>query len=138
MRMHMHRARRLQPLQHTACLGQVDQVVGPCPVSPPAQAQGQPKACEKAPGLVAQHLQRGLQQRFNAALQYVLCLALLAHILVVLQFGIPATQGNALNLEALALQREDFTANETVADLGVLIDEISNAHRNPSPYPRDE
>jgi hypothetical protein len=89
----------------------------------------------KSAGLLAQYLQRRLEQRFHAALQYVLVLPC-SHILVVLQFGIPATQGNALNLEALALQREDFAANETVADLGVLIDEISNAHRNP--YPRDE
>jgi hypothetical protein len=38
----------------------------------------------------------------------------------------PTPQGNAHYIEALALQCQYLTANKRVADLGVLVDEISD------------
>ncbi len=56
MRVHMCRLPCLQPLQHLAGLGQVDQVVGPGTVGPQAKAHGQPQRLEKTPRLRTQHL----------------------------------------------------------------------------------
>ncbi len=39
---------------------------------------------------------------------------------------LPTAQGNSYYLEAVAFQRQYFTTNEAVADLGVLVDEISD------------
>jgi hypothetical protein len=50
-------------------------------------------------------------------------------IFLVHQLAIPSAQRDALHLEALPLQRMDFAANETVADLGVMVDEIRDARR---------
>ncbi len=38
----------------------------------------------------------------------------------------PTPQGNSYYIKALAFQRQYFTTNKAVADLGVLIDEISD------------
>ena len=74
-------------------------------------------------------LNAGLGEPFDAVLKDVAGLAPFSDIVVVLQLAVPTTQGDPLYFNALALQREDFAANEAVADLRVLIDEISYAHR---------
>ena len=50
------------------------------------------------------------------------------HIGVVNQFGIPAAQGKAFHRNASTLKRQNLATNEAVADFGVLIDEIRDAH----------
>lgn len=65
-------------------------------------------------------------------MQDVLGLIPLGHVVGIQQLRIPTPQGHALDDEALTLQRQDFTAYEAMADLRVLIDEIRNAHRDPT------
>ncbi|MNC40839.1 hypothetical protein D3C75_895780 [compost metagenome] len=138
MRMHMFCLACLQPLQYLAGLGQVDQVVGPGAVGPQAKAHGQPQRLEEPARLCAQHLPGRCQQALDATLQHIAGPGPLACVLGVLQLGVPPAQGNTLHLYPLALQREDLATDETVADLRVLVYEISNAHRNPDQDPRNE
>ncbi|MNE00265.1 hypothetical protein D3C80_926710 [compost metagenome] len=138
MRMHMLSAVRLQPLHNTARLGQIDQMIGPRAISAQAHAQGQPQGRTKMPRARTQHLQQRHQQALDAVLQHIAGFIPLRQVLGILQLSVPATQGNALNLDALAFQRQNFAANEAMADLGILIDEISNAHRSPTVNPRYE
>ena len=51
---------------------------------------------------------------------------LLGEILSIGKHLLPTAQGNSNHLEAVAFQCQYFTANERVADLGVLVDEISD------------
>ena len=44
------------------------------------------------------------------------------------QLAVPAAQRNPFDLESLPLQRQDFAPDEAVAHLGILVDEIGNAH----------
>ncbi|MCY1456588.1 hypothetical protein D9M71_738170 [compost metagenome] len=128
MRMHVPGAERLRPGQHAARLEQIDQVVRPGTIGALAHAQGQPQCRKKPSRLGAQHLQRRFQQRLDAALQHILGLAALGLVLGVHQLGIPASQGDALYLKALAFQCQNLATDEAMADLRVLIDEISDTH----------
>jgi len=48
----------------------------------------------------------------------------LAQVVLIRKSVFPASQSNALYLEAEALQRQDFTPDEAMAYFGVLVDEI--------------
>ena len=132
MGMHVPGAERLYPGKHATCLEQIDQMVRPGPIGAPAHAQRQPQRRKKPPRPGTQHLQRRAQQRFDAALQHILGLAAFGLVLGVHQLGIPASQRDALYLKALALQRQNLATNEAMADLRVLIDEISDTHGHPA------
>src|SRR5262249_34699804 len=43
---------------------------------------------------------------------------------------IPAAQRDAHHLDATPLQRQDLAPDETMADLGILVDQIGDAHRS--------
>ena len=128
--MHVFSTERSQPGQHTAGFSEVNQVIGPAAIGTPAHAQRQPQCRKECPWPVAQHLQHRLEQRLDPALQDIKGFVPFGHVLGIHQLGIPAPQGNALHLETLAFQRQDLATNEAMADLGVLIDEVSDAHRD--------
>ncbi|MNG04355.1 hypothetical protein D3C84_874810 [compost metagenome] len=130
MRMHMPGTERLQPGQQPARLEQIDHMVRPRPIGTQAHAQRQPQRRKKASRLRAQHLQHRPCQRFDSALQHIVGLGLLGHVLGIHQLRIPAAQGNALHFKALTLQCQNLATNEAMADFGVLIDEVSDTHKH--------
>ncbi|MNI21724.1 hypothetical protein D3C73_752560 [compost metagenome] len=132
MGVHMPGAECLHPRQDAARFEQIDQMVRPGSIGALAHAQRQPQRRKKPFRLGAQHLERRLQQCLDAALQHILGLAALGLVLGVHQLGIPASQRDALYLKALAFQRQDLATNEAMADLRVLIDEVSDTHGHPA------
>jgi hypothetical protein len=59
-------------------------------------------------------------------LQHVARLRPLLRVVIIHQLAIPSAQRDAQNVEALAFERENFPPDETVADLGILVDEIGD------------
>jgi hypothetical protein len=92
---------------------------------PPASASARPKRPASARSTRPAAWTKAIAQEVTRALA-------LATVGLVGQLGIPAAHGNALDLDALPLQREDFPPDEAVAHLGVLVDEIGQPHCTPA------
>jgi hypothetical protein len=75
----------------------------------------------------AQQRQQGREQNpMQSAAQQIMSPLALLSVLYIRQRTVMATHGKALDHESLLLERQDFAADEAVADLGVVIDEVGD------------
>ena len=120
------RAGRTKPRQHPAGLGQVDQVIGQRPVGAARHPEGEAQRREELARRSDQPRGQGNAERQHTVLQDVARSCLLPDILVVRDLGIPATESQPLDSDALALQGQDLAPDERMADLRILIDQVGH------------
>ena len=60
--------------------------------------------------------------------EHIARLLALLKVILVDEFVVPTAQRNPQDAEAQLFQRVDLAPNEAVTDLGILIDEIGDAH----------
>ena len=114
------------PPKNPARLCEVDHVVGQGPVRFAYHAYGQVRRLDEAPWRLHHDAQRVDQHRRDAVSKDVMSARLFGEIVSIRKRLLPTAQGNANYLEAVAFQCQYFTTNKGVADLGVLVDEISD------------
>ncbi len=124
MSVHVLDLRFLQPGEHGACLSQVNQVDRQRSIRFAAHAKRQCKCAGELSRAEDRGPDRRHEQRPRAVLQDKARARSLAEIFRVYEAPIPATYGHAQDVEALVLNRLDFTSHEAVADLGILIDKV--------------
>ncbi len=126
VRVHVLHALALQPVDERARLDEVDQVIRPTAFGLPRQA---PRGAQRLPGPrgVRDAPPGRIQQQSRAALtQDVARLLALGQVLRTLDIGVPASHCESQHLDALALQRKNLAADERVADLRVLVDQVGD------------
>jgi hypothetical protein len=128
-------ASRAQPRLNTAGLRQVDQVNRQRSFGAPGHAPCYGEGPQEPNRPHEQHAHRSQQQRRGAITQDIARALSLKFIFGIYQRVIPTAQRDSHDLDATSLERQDFPTNKNVADVGVLIDKIGNAH-NPVTYIR--
>ena len=129
VRMQVRDAFHRKPLDQQRGLGQVGEVMQQAAVGPARHRPGQPQGGDEARRPSEREAGGGEQHRREAALQQVArALALLPIDRVGHVIG-PTARRDAQHRDALTLEREDLAADEAVADLRVLVDQVGDAQR---------
>ena len=102
------------------------------PIGPHTQAERGPKRFDETRWIADETLRHGKQQSTYPDIQDKVCPITLAQVILVDQFGIPAADREAVDHPSSSFEFQDFTADEGVADLGVLADEIGDLKLRPS------
>src|SRR5258708_15846106 len=117
-----------QPSVNTAGFGEVSEVNEERAVGASAHEQSKTETLIKSHGAREGHYKSRRQKPCSPVVQHVTGLLLFRLVIFIQHVCVPPTDRNPRHINALTLQRMYLPPNECVADLWVLIDQISDAH----------
>ena len=130
MSMDMLNAGLAKPEQYLAGLGDVDEVDGKGTLGAiEKQSNGEEHGSDQAGRMHQEHADRRKNKARSALLENVTRALALEFILLIGQQIVPFPDGDAENIDAEPFKRLNLAANERMARLGILVDEICNLHR---------
>ena len=91
-------------------------------------AQASASARSRRTGRVSSIRARANQQRWRALAKDIARAFALELVFRVHKLGVPTAQRNSHDLETAPFECQDFAPDEAVADRGILVDQIGNAH----------
>ena len=116
----------LEPVEDTAGMRQVDQVIGPGTQRAARHGQRGPGAAEHGARVPQRPPDRRQEKRRQSRPQRVAGAAALRLVRRVRKIRIPAPQRETRHPHTLPFERQDLAPDEGMADLGILVDEVGD------------